>query len=180
MRVGGITPGAKAGANRFVLPVKNAEASASIPRGTPVVLDLSTTADAAGDGLEVVLPSTAGNVISYGAKFGVLTDTLAAGATGESILFGISTYTLITRATRAASTDSWTSSASQASGAVMAGIDTLNNAFLTAASSAASLASALPAGLLLDSIASFAATASSTADTRTVLTSAVRAFIRMM
>src|SRR4051812_43649398 len=115
MRIGGITPGAKAGANKFVLPVKNAE-TVSIPRGTPVVLDVSTTSDAAGDGLEVVLPSSAGNVISFGAKFGVLTDTLGAGLTGESILFGISSYTLITRGTRAASTDSWTSSASQASG----------------------------------------------------------------
>lgn len=166
-------------ADRVICTVKNAEATASIPRGTPVVLNVSSTASNDTDGLTVVLPATAGNPLSYAARFGVITDTTAAGVLGESILFGYCAYALITRATRAASTDSWTSSASIASGVAL-GIDTLNNAFLVGASVAGSIATNHIDAVMLDVPASFAASASATSDTRTAMTAAVRAFIRMM
>lgn len=165
-------------ADRIICTVRNGEASASLPKGTPVVLNIST-ASATDDGLSVVLPATAGVTNSFGLKYGVLTDTLVAGAYGESILFGVAAYALITRMTRAASSDSWTSSASQASGIGM-GLDTINNAFLLGASIAGSIASNNMPAILLDSLASSAASASATSDTRTVITNANRAFIRML
>ncbi len=166
-------------AGRIMATVRNGEASASIPRGAPLVLKLSDTAVPADDGLKVVLPSTAGNGNSYGLKYGVAMETFGSGVFSESILFGQCGYTLITRATRAASSDSWTSSASIASG-VGLGIDTINNAFLLGASIAASIASNHHAAVMLDSVASFAASATATSDTRTVMTAAVRSFVRMM
>lgn len=166
-------------AGRVIATVKNGETTASIPRGTPVVLKLSTTADNDNDGLSVVLPATAGDPHSFAFRYGVVTDTLAAGVLGESILFGNASYALITRATRAASTNSWSASASVASGIVLA-IDTLNNAFLQAASSAGSLASAAANAVLVDSLAAVVASASATSDTRTAITVAARVFVRMM
>jgi hypothetical protein len=165
-------------ADKIILTVRNGEASASIPRGTPVCLAAGATS-ATNDGLDVVLPATAGNANSFGLRFGILTDTLTAGSFGESILFGVATYALITRMTRAASTDSWTSSASQASGVAL-GLDTLNNALLIGASIAGSIASQHADAVLLDSLASSAASASATSDTRTAITNAVRVFVRML
>lgn len=165
-------------ADRIIMTVQNGEASASIPRGTPVILGAGQTA-AGDDGLDVVLPSTAGAANSFGLKFGVLTETLIANAFGESILFGVANYALITRMTRGASTNSWTSSQTQASGIAL-GIDTLNNAFLLGASSDGSIAAGILAGVLLDSLASSAASASSTNDTRTAIINGVRVFVRML
>lgn len=158
-----------------ILNFKNAEASASIPRGTPVILVLNAT----DDGLACVLPSTAGAALSFNARFGVATETVAATLVSEAICFGYVQYALITRMTRAASTDSWTSSASVASG-IGLGIDTLNNAFLLGASRAGSLVSAADNAWLVDSLASSAASASATSDTRTAITNGVRAFVRML
>lgn len=164
--------------DRVIMSVQNNEVSASIPRGTPVILSATGVA-ATDDGLDVVLPATAGNVNAYGLRYGVLTTTLLAGQNGESILFGVAPFALVTRATRAASSDSWTSSASIASGVAL-GIDTINNAFLIGASIAASIATNHIDAVLMDSIASFAASATATTDTRTVLTSGQRVFVRMM
>lgn len=164
--------------DRVIMSVQNNEVSASIPRGTPVILSATGVA-ATDDGLDVVLPATAGNVNAYGLRYGVLTTTLLAGQNGESILFGVAPFALVTRATRAASSDSWTSSASIASGVAL-GIDTINNAFLIGASIAASIATNHIDAVLMDSIASFAASATATTDARTVLTSGQRVFVRMM
>lgn len=166
-------------AGRCRATVKNGETSSSIPRGTPVVLKLSTTADSDNDGLAVVLPGTAGSAHSYAFRYGVVTDTLAAGQLGESILWGNANYALVTRATRAASTDSWSASATVASGIAL-GVDTLNNAFLMAASSAGSLASNAANAVLVDSLATVSASASATSDTRTAITVAARVFVRML
>lgn len=158
--------------------IKNGEVSASIPRGTPVILSI-TTAAATDDGLAVVLPATAGNPNSYGLRYGVATDTLTTGVIGESILFGYCAYALITRMTRAASSDSWTSSASVASGAAL-GIDTINNAFLIGATVGGSIATNHIDAVMLDAPASSAASATATTDVRTVITNAVRVFVRML
>lgn len=165
-------------AARVIVVIKNGETSASIPRGTPVILNLGT-ALATDDGLAVVLPSTAGSPNSYALKYGVLVDTTTTGNLGESILFGVASYALVTRMTRAASSDSWTSSASSVSGAPL-GIDTLNNAFLAGATIAGSIATNAAMAILLDSWASSAASATATSDTRTAITNANRVFVRMM
>lgn len=161
-------------ADSMIAVVRNNEASASIPKGTPVVLQIDST----NDGLEVILPATAGSALSNALRYGVVTTTLAALDYGESFLFGICPYALITRMTRAASSDSWTSSASQASG-IGLGLDTINNAFVLGASAVGSLLTC-PNAVLIDSLASSAASASTTSDSRTAITNAVRAFIRMM
>lgn len=165
-------------AGKISATVKNAEASASIPRGTPVILKLTDTL-ATDDGLSVVLPGTAGAAISFAAKFGIINDTIAVNALSESVLFGVAPYSLVTRMTRAASSDSWTSSASVASGIAL-GIDTLNNALLMGASAAGSLATNIAPIVMLDSIAAAVASATATSDTRTAITAAVRTFVRML
>jgi len=162
-------------ADRFAVVIRNAEVTASIPRGTPVIAILNGT----NDGLDVVLPATAGSALSFNARLGVATDTLTAGQYGESLVYGYVQYALITRMTRAASTDSWTSSASAASG-IGLGIDTLNNAFLLGASRAGSLVSAADNAFLVDTLASSLASASATSDTRTAITNGVRVFVRML
>lgn len=161
-------------ADKTVVVIRNAESTSTIPRGTPVVLVLNGT----NDGLDVVLPATAGNALSGVARYGVATDSILASQYGESIVSGYVAYALITRMTRAATTDSWTSSASVASG-IGLGIDTLNNAFVLGASQAATVAS-LPIAFLVDTLASSAASASATSDARTAITNAVRAFVKML
>lgn len=157
-----------------IVSIKSGEASASIPRGTPVVLSLSGT----DDGLAVVLPATAGAQKSGTMMLGVSLQTLAASALGESIVYGIAPYAIITRATRAASSDSWSASASHSNFWVLA-LDTLNNAFLPQASSLLTN-TFVPQAALVDSMAAIAASATATSDTRTVLTTSARVFVRMM
>jgi hypothetical protein len=154
------------------LNVKSGEASSSIPKGTPVVLELNGT----DDGLAVVLPATGGTAFCA-AAFGVTTAALAAGATGQVQAFGFNRYSIIRRGTRAASSDSWTSSAAMSTGQLLV-IDTVNNCFSTAASLAAS--AFLPLGLLVESVASVAASATATSDTRTVITTSAKTFLRML
>ncbi len=162
--------------DKVIIVVKSAEASATIPRGTPVVAVLNGT----NDGLAVVLPSTAGAAKNYGFKLGVATEAMAPGDVSNAIAFGYVAYALITRATRATATttDSWSSSSSVASG-ICLGIDSLNNAFLMGASSDGSLPS-VAAAVLVDSISSIAASATNTTDTRTAITVGARVFVRML
>ncbi len=166
-------------ADKIVMVVSNSEASVTIPRGSPLVLKLTTTASNTFDGLGVVLPSTAGNPLSYAVRYGVATDAMAVNQLGESILFGVCNYALITRATRAATTDSWSASASTASGIAL-GVDTINNAFLMGASIAGSIATNHVDAVLLDSLSSIAASASATTDSNTAITVGARIFVRML
>lgn len=163
--------------DKVIVNIKNAEVSATIPRGTPVIAILNGT----DDGLAVVLPSTAGNALSFNARLGVATAALAVGQVGESIIYGYVAYALITRMTRAgtSTSDSWSSSASIASG-IGLGIDTLNNAFVLGASRAGALVSAADNAWLVDSLPSSTASATSTADTRTAITMGARVFVRML
>lgn len=165
-------------AGKISATITNGETSATIPRGTPVVLKLSSTLSATNDGLQVVLPSTAGDPVNYFGRFGVSVDTMTTNQQSEAILFGVCNYALVTLMTRAASTNSWTSSASIASGVAL-GLDSLNNAFLIGASSAGSLPFAGGA-FLLDSLASAAASATTTADSRTAITTSARVLVRFM
>src|SRR6185436_14861164 len=132
--------------DHVAIVVKNGEASASIPRGTPLVLALNGT----DDGLAVVLPASATAQKAGTQQMGVALGTMAAGTTGEAIVYGIAPYAIITRATRAASSDSWSASGSHSNFWVLA-IDTLNNAFLPQASSLLTN-TFVPQAALLDSM----------------------------
>jgi hypothetical protein len=157
------------------LVIRNAEASASIPAGTPVTLVLNGT----NDGLDVVLPSTAGDAKNGAFKYGIATSTLIAGAYGESQAFGFCPYALMTKMTRAASTDSWTSSASSASGIAL-GWESINNALVGNASMVGSAGTLGAWAALVSSLASSAASASATSDTRTAIVVPAIVFVRMM
>lgn len=171
--------------------VRNAETSANIPKGSPLILNLSSAAQpttgedgfAAGyeDGLQVVLPGTAGANPSANFLYGIAVDTILNGQLGEAMCFGVIPFALVLRATRAASTDSWTSSASSSlAGGFLLAVDTANNCFKTYASTA-SLVQPNQWGLVcLDSFSSVPASASATSDTRTALIQGYRVFVRLM
>jgi hypothetical protein len=169
----------------------------SIPQGTPVVLNLSQTAQPptyqnglpAGfeDGLQVCLPVSAANNMSLGSAlslelfhYGIAVGNIAYNALGEVMVHGVYPFALFVRATRSASSASWSSSASLAGSSVLLSIDSLNNAYTTVATTAASNALSNVPVYLLDSIASFAASASATSDTRTAMITTQRVFIREM
>ena len=77
--------------------VRNAEASATIPKGTPVALVLNATED----GFAVVLPSTAGATKTHLGKYGVALDDILAGQIGEVQLAGVCRYAIMSLQTRA-------------------------------------------------------------------------------
>lgn len=180
--------------------------SNSIPAGTPLVLNLGPTLNPstyqnglpAGfeDGMDVVLPVSAANnalagqlgatyIMNY-FHYGIAVSNIGYNQLGESMVHGVYPYALMTRATRAASTNSWSSSASVAASIAFLSIDTINNAYTTYASAAAATTNAtLPATnvlpvYLLDNIASISASATNTSDTRTAIITQQRVFIREM
>lgn len=153
--------------------VHNAD-TVSIPAGTPVALVLNGT----NDGLDVVLPATAGAALSGAAYYGCVTSTLAVGAYGESVIFGMVTNAVLTFATRAATSNSWSSSQSMSQGVILA-LDTVNNAFLSASASNTSGPNAIYA-LLASSLSSISASATATNLTNTVVTRSARVFVRML
>ena len=160
--------------------------TATIPAGTPVILNLSATkvpstsqnGKPAGyqDGMAVVLPSTAGATASAILCYGVSLGTLPVNNLGESTVHGMVNYALVTIATRASSTASWSTLAAVAA-LVLLAIDTVNNAFVT---TTGGVAGNPPDAILVDSIASMAASASATTDTRTAIVQGFRVFVRMM
>ena len=160
--------------------VRNADTVAILP-GTPVCLNMNGT----NDGLDVVLPSTGGATKAHAGAFGVTLSPTGPGVQGipingygEAQIFGVNAAVNLTRQTRAASTVSWNSEASIASYAVMQ-IDTSANGFSTAIASQAAT-QYLPFAVLLQSLASYASSTSATSDTRTAITAAVRAFLRII
>lgn len=158
--------------------VVNKEASATLQIGQPVFYNLSGTADANNDGLGVVNPSTE-LVAAYQLCAGVLQNQLAVGQFGQSLVFGYSSSTLVKLASRATSTDSWSSYAAVASGVLLLP-DFTNNVWISAANVAAQSS---PQNILLDAIVSvttLASNAGGTGDTRVVSSGLKRSFVRMM
>lgn len=170
----------------------------SIAQGTPVILALGANLNPstyqnglpAGfeDGLDVVLPVSAANNVNYGSgsalqveafHYGVAVSNILYNQIGEAMVHGVYPFALYVRATRSAASASWTSSASQA-GFQFLSIDTLNNAYTTVGSGNMSNGLSVAPILLLDSIASFAASASNASDTRTAMITQQRVFIREM
>lgn len=165
--------------DRIAMVIRNQEASAAIPLGAPVLLQLTSTLDADGDGMDVVLPSTAA-AINYQLIYGVNASyQLAAGQFGEAIVYGYTPSTLVKLNSRATSTDSWSSMAAIASGLLLTP-DYTNNVWQTTAIVAAN---STPQCILVDAIASIATAVSNgyaAADTRTVATGLKRSFVRML
>ncbi len=169
-------------ANNF----KNAE-TVTISRGAPAIMQLNGT----NDGLAVVLPSTAGQGKSRQLFVGVALDDLAPGQVGQFQNFGFCRTISLVVQTRSATSGgaSWSSVASIAS-LVLLDIETINNVFITAASTTAlastdtlavTAAYQLYHAILAANVASTTAgTATATSDTRTALTIAAKAFLRSL
>jgi hypothetical protein len=172
---------------RYIHNVRNVDTSPGatvIPIGTPLVLNLSSTPQPptytnglpAGweDGLQVVLPSTAGFASSQLYSYGVAVGPIAFNQLGEAGMHGVF-KALVERGTRSATTVSWASGASVAAASNFLVIDTANNAFITAAS-----ASTGSPFILVDNLGTYAGSATNASDTRTVITQLFRAFVRNM
>lgn len=164
--------GANGTGDHVLTSIKNAD-TVAIPRGAPVILNMNGT----DDGFAVVLPSTAGASKANALAWGISIQSIPVGSRDDVFAVGYVPYALVQYATRAASSNSWTSSASIAALAVLT-IDTINNALNTAAATVATNIS--PYAVLLDNIASFAASATATTDTRTALTIGARVFVRFI
>ncbi|MDE1971312.1 MAG: hypothetical protein KGI50_07100 [Patescibacteria group bacterium] len=159
-------------------PVLNEDATfaATIPAGTPVVLALNGT----DDGLAVVMPSTAGAAQTEALFYGVAQTALPynTNVRGYALRNGLATNAIVCIATRAASSNSWTSSASMASWQCLS-VDTINNCFTTVSASAG--ASRYQAfAILAQSVASIAASATATTDTRTAITQACKVWVNLL
>lgn len=159
-------------ANFSDIKVRNDE-TVSIPQGTPVAY----TMDGTEDGLAVVVPSTS-NLKSTTFFAGVLLEDLGTDVPklANARAYGVCDA-IIRLATRAATSDSYSTYASQAVGVRLA-IDTLNDAFITQATSGSAVN--LPLGALAETIASQAGTATSTDETGTVKTTLAKVFIRAL
>jgi hypothetical protein len=164
-------------AETIILGVKSAEASVTIPKGSPVCLN----ANATDDGLAVVLPSNAA-AKAHALMFGVAVADITAGAPGEVQVFGYCRYAIVRTNTRATATttDSWSSSESQAAYCIL-NVDTVagHNCFITSGGTQA-VSGFLPAYVLMESLSSIAASATHTSDTRTILTTSAKIFLRAM
>lgn len=160
-------------AEKIVLGVRSAESSASIPAGSPVCLNMNAT----NDGLAVILPSNSA-AKTHALFFGVAVDAISAGSTGEVTVFGFVKTMKILLGTRAASTDSWTSTQSHAA-FCMLNVDTVNNAFSSSGGTLA-VTAFLPYAILGETLAVVTASASATSDSRTALTTTAKGFLRAM
>lgn len=158
--------------NFFDLRVRNDE-TVSIPQGTPVAYKLDGTED----GLAIIKPSSS-NIKANTYFAGVLLADLGTGVPklGNARAYGV-VDAVVRLATRAATSDSWTSLASQSIGQRIV-IDTANDCFATAATLGST--HYLPLGGLAESIASQAASATATSLTLTVKTTLAKVFVRAL
>jgi hypothetical protein len=167
---------------KYIHSVRNAD-TVSIPAGTPLVLNLSATpqpptytnglAPGWEDGLQVVMPSTAGAQNANLFYYGVAVNAIAPGQYGEALVFGVY-QGLIVRQTRAGTTVSWSvTPAVTVSGYALA-VDPVNNAFDIGTGTA------LGVPVLLDNLASSPGSATNATDTRLAITQLARIFVREM
>ncbi len=170
--------------------------------GQPVILSMD------GAGVDVVLPSTSGSIqLIWGLRYGVALMNIAVGAYGEAQVFGFTNNINVLLTSRAATTNSWSTTAALSLGQWLT-IDTVNNAFITtnygvvvAGSIAGSYSTAGiitpvtltgqdPFAVLGNTVSKAqvgarvytlsAGLATSTADTLTAITASMQAFVRMM
>ena len=181
---------------RYIHSVLNAEttttqnADSSINIGTPLILNLSSAgqpttgqdgfAKGYQDGLQVVLPSSAGQIPSVHFSYGVAMGKIAQNQLGESMVHGVCMAVVEILLTRTSTTSVWASYASVAGG-YMLSIDTANNGFTSFSSIASN--NFQPPAAMLDNIPSFTTNASTigvSSLTSYVSTLLARVFIRMM
>lgn len=160
-------------ADAVTVTVKSAESS-SIPQGSPLILAMNGT----DDGLAVVLPSTAGDAQTNALFYGIAPVAIAPAALTDVIAFGYVPYAKLLVATRGASTDDWSSSASLDSWGILV-VDTINDALSLQAASQ-DLGDFMPFVVLAQSVASVASSGSATSDTRTAITSGKKVFVRLL
>lgn len=163
--------------------IRNAEVSATIKAGQPVILVINGTED----GLRVVLPSTATAGKSLQFLYGICTYDIVPGQVGDAFRDGIYDSAMVVRQTRASSTDTWDTMASVATGVILS-VNTVANAFSTVASTTTAASNTtismssqfqlLP--LVAASYDTAASSASATSDTRTAVTVAVKVYCRFM
>lgn len=171
--------------DKVICVAKSAEASASIPIGTPVALVMNATED----GLAVVLPSTSSAAKIVAFRYGVAVQDIAAGQVGEVQLFGVCPNVKLTLQTRAnTSGGSSFSTADTVALGVLLTVFSAGNCFSTIAQTVAfastdgfSLSNYEPTKAAIgQSLASAAGIATSSTETRTIITQTVKAFLRMM
>ena len=171
--------------DKVICVVKSDEASATIPRGTPVALVM----DGTDDGLAVVLPSSSSLLKTNAFRYGVATTDILAGQVGEVQVFGFCEFVVLTLQTRANTSggSSFSTADTVALGQLLT-IFSAANAFSTIANTVAfastdgfTLSNFEPAkAAIAQSLASTAGIATGTAETRTAITQGVKAFLRYM
>lgn len=187
----------------MAMVINNAEVSASILNGQPVCLYLTGGAGGT-DGLSVVLPGTAhtqnsGNEFQclYGVAITNTAGGIPSGGYGEAQVSGFCADIAFTSATRASSTNSWSTIQSIAAWLPLIP-ETVGNgwttyakdAFVTGSASSLSANLAFPAYQVLlapfsvstgsTGLYSIAASASNASDTRTALLTLCKGYIRVM
>jgi len=176
---------------KYIHSVRNVDTSAAgatIPTGSPLIMNLGPTPQPpaytnglpAGweDGLQVLLPATAGGNNSQLYYYGVAVGPIIYQQYGEAMVHGMCMAAVV-RGTRSATTVSWASSATGAVSGDALVCDTANNAFSTATISPLSGFSVAPM-VCVDNFATAAGSATNATDTRTAATVLVRAFVRQM
>lgn len=174
---------------KYIHSVRNVDTTpmgATIAVGSPLVLNLSnvpqppvyTNGLPAGweDGLQVVLPATAGATNAHTFFYGVATGPIIAQQLGETMVHGVC-QAAVFRQSRANTTSPWTAQASAPAFGLGLDVDTVNNCFSTIASTATPSTGLLA---MVDDLKAVASSASNPSDTRLVLTQLSRAFIRQM
>lgn len=152
--------------------VLNGESANAFAAGNLAILKLGGTSD----GLAVVLPATAGAAKSNVYQYGIALEAAIAGTHFSIQQFGYCRNVTLRRATRAASSDSWTSAASMETNHYLVP-ETLGNGV---SSGGTTSGAGIVAIMLAESVAAFAASASATSDTRTMITQSVKAILRML
>lgn len=172
-----------------------------IAAGTPLVLAYPGADFGAGiasqangimqNGLGVLLPSSTSAAWANSCFYGINTAQVPYLQQGSSMVFGYYSSAIIRLATRAASTDTWT--ATTLVNWAMLTVDTVNNCLAVSATN--SLGAFQPVAVLVGAISvtgtasnatvttntnTFAGSATTTADTRTVVTALARVQIRCM
>ena len=174
-----------------------------INAGQPVILSLD------GNGTDVILPATSPNTAGsvWSMRYGVCLKNVAVGYYGEAQVFGFCNDVQVIITTRANTTASWSTTGALSIGQFLT-VDTVNNVFITMATSQTFYAPTSSSGVsnltyvaqtvsLFDPFAVVgvsastvvagprtytltAGMASSTADTLTAITASIQAFVRMM
>jgi hypothetical protein len=160
--------------DKLAVNIKNAD-TVTIPAGAPVCMIVNGT----DDGIAVVLPSNAaGKAFSF--LYGVNLSALPVGQQGEAQVFGFVNNLILIRQTRAGTSgaSSWAAGATVTDPLALV-VDSVGNGFITSGTALAQT-SILPFAYLAQTLASYAASATSTSDTRTSLTTLVKAFVRML